>query len=67
MHELEHIQDPDLFAASVFNRMQQIIGSEPVIPEYKAITTRHVSVEEALQELLQLYNTSAAHPLTSLQ
>lgn len=54
-------------ASSIFNRMQEILGDVQQPAHHRESSIRHVSVEEALQELIDIKNSTLQLPPASSQ
>ena len=59
MRGVERINQHDTLAAAVFAQIQSIVADEPVSANTAASVIRHVSVEEAVRELLEMQRASA--------
>lgn len=66
MRGIERVHQPDPLAAAVFAQIQSIVGEEPAKAN-TAAAVRHVSVEEAINELLAMQNASAQCAPSALQ
>ena len=54
-------------SAAVFLRMQEILGENNTIETHQESSVRHVSVEEAMKELLEIQRANAEPPQASEQ
>lgn len=59
MRNVERINQPDPLAAAVFAQIQSIVADEPVSANTADPVIRHVSVEEAMRELIEMQRFSA--------
>lgn len=66
MRGVERIVEPDDFTASVFQKIHSIVGDDAGV-EPKSPEIKHITVEEAIRELLQLERASEVHLLTASQ
>lgn len=66
MQGVERITVPDVFAASVFNKMQDIVGVEE-LPASKSSDVKHITPEEAIRELLEMQRVSVVLSPTASQ
>ena len=66
MQGIERIITPDIFTASVFDKMRAIAGDD-ALPDIKSSGVVHVTPEDAIKELLAMQQVSEQRPLTSSQ
>lgn len=67
MRGVERISQPDQLAAAVYAQIHSIIGVPEPLPDVRQNNVRHVSVEDAMRELLEMQQISAEHPPASSQ
>lgn len=65
MWGVEKIREKDLLEQSVFAKIADIVADEPTADVDSAVGVRHVSVEEAMRELLALEHGLSVHPPAS--